>query len=725
MSSLLDRRDLDRDDAPEEGGFDIHDVRVLFVDDDGAFGDLVATYLEDEHDFTVRVETAAEDALEALEDDSRISCVVSDYEMPGADGLDLLEAVKAHSPALPFVMFAGQGSERVASEAIQLGADDYLEKDTGDARYDLLANRIESCVTIARQQRKLTDLYAAIEDAGHAMLVTGRDGTITYANPTMEAVTGYRFEEMLGQSPALFKSDEHGEEFYGELWSTILDGEIWHGEVTNERKDGSQYVIDQTISPITDAAGAITGFVAINRDITDRKERERELAFFEQAIEQVGTGIAAYDEEGIVQYANEAYAEMLGTTPDSLEGSHTTNVNPGFDTDRFQAYWDSFEDGETRRREAVHRRFDRNEEFPVDVTSTHVAHDDREYHVGTIQDITERKRRERKLRLFRQAVEHAGHAVVITDTDGTIEYVNPAFEEETGYDAEAAIGETPAILKSGEHSQEFYGELWSTILAGRVWHGEIVNRRSDGSTYHVDQTIAPITDEEEISGFVAVNRDISELKAYERELEAQNDRLERFGRTVAHDLRNPLHVMDGYLDIARDADDPETAHREIQEAVDRMGELIDELLALAEHGQTVVDPEPISLEDVALRAWGHVDTESLTLEVDGSATILGDDSYVVQLFENLGRNAREHAGPEATVRVGVLEDGFYVEDDGPGIPEGKREAVLESGYTTSKSGTGFGLAIVNQIARSHGWDVSITEGTEGGARFEFRGLEFV
>ena len=325
--------------------------------------------------------------------------------------------------------------------------------------------------------------------------------------------------------------------------------------------------------------------------------------------------------------------------------------------------------------------------------------------------------------VFREAVEEAGHAVLVTDTDGVIEYVNPAFEELTGYTAEEAIGQTPAMLKSGEHDGEFYADLWKTILDGDVWEGELVNERKNGERYVIDQTIAPLTKNGDITRFVAINHDITDLKEQRRELERQNERLETFGRTVAHDLRNPLNVMEMQLDLARQAEDPKEAHARIQRAIDRMCELIDELLALAKQGKTVLDPEPASLETVARDAWKTVDTRAMRLEVEDDPSYLMDESRVRELFANLFRNAREHAGVDASARVGTLPDGFYVEDDGPGIPPDERDDVLKSGVTTSEEGTGFGLAIVCQIADAHDWGVKIAEGSQGGARFEFHGAK--
>jgi PAS domain S-box-containing protein len=456
-------------------------------------------------------------------------------------------------------------------------------------------------------------------------------------------------------------------------------------------------------------------------DVSSRHARQ--FRFLEEAVEGMGVGIAVYPRDGRVVYANPYFADLLGTSVSDLEGRHVAELNPEFDRERFEAYWESFDLGETRRREVTHRSLDDGSEIPVETVTTHVRVGGVDYHVGTIQDISDRRRRERQLRKFKQAVEHAGHAVVVTEPDGTIEYVNPAFESVSGYSREEAVGKRPSIVKSGEHGDAFYADLWGTVLGGDVWQGEIVNERKDGSTYTIEQTIAPIYDGDSIERFVAVNNDITELKSYEAELERQNERLEAFARTVAHDLRNPLNVIDGHLDLARAADDDDHHLEAIERSVDRMQTLIEELLSLAEMGQAVLEPTPSSLEEMAATAWRHVETSEATLELGEDCVVSVDECRTLELLENLFRNAVEHGGDDVTVRVGRREDGFYVADDGPGIPPDRRGDVLESGYTTSEDGTGFGLAIVKQIADVHGWTVVVSESESGGARFEFSEVE--
>ena len=705
-------------EAPRE------EIHVLLVASESEWRDTLTKTLTQNHGLTVTEVSSATAALDSLDSTRRFECLVAEYDLAEMNGIELLATVKADDGSLPFVLCLDGQSDGIVERALRIGADDVVQR-PADRTLQLLANRIENCVAAVRHESSLQTLQQAVENAGHAMLITERDGTITYANPAMANVSGYDVEELRGQTPALLKSGAHDDAFYDDLWETVLDGEVWQGEVINEDKSGDRYVIDQTISPIADASGHITGFVAINREVSRRKQRERNLAFFQQAVEQIGTGMAAYDESGTIQYANPAYAEMLGATPEALNGMHVATLNPEFNSSKFEGYWTSFGDGETRKRETAHRRLDDDTEFPVETVTTRLTIDGEKYHVGTIRDISDRKYRERELRLFRNAVEHAGHAVLITDDEGVITYTNPAFEDISGYTREEASGKTPAIVQSGDHDEGFYEEMWETITDGDVWEGEIVDERKDGDRYHIEQTIAPLKNETgEITHFVGIANDITEMKEYEKELERQNERLENFGRTVAHDLRNPLNVLRMRLEEARSEDDPKQAHDQIADAIDRMETLIDELLMLAKQGQTVLDPEPASLGDVARDAWRHVDTAAMCLSLVDEPTILMDDSRVVEVCENLFRNAREHAGPDATIRIGALEDGFYVADDGPGIPEQDRDRVLESGFTTSKEGTGFGLSIVSQIAEAHDWEVGVSDSDAGGAQFEFRNVTF-
>lgn len=213
-----------------------------------------------------------------------------------------------------------------------------------------------------------------------------------------------------------------------------------------------------------------------------------------------------------------------------------------------------------------------------------------------------------------------------------------------------------------------------------------------------------------------------QLEQQNEQLKRQNEQLEEFTSVVSHDLRNPLNILSIYLNRAEETGDP-ADFEQCFTAVDRMNDLITNLLELAEVGEQVSNLEPVELESLTREAWESVATADATLTVDADRTVLASANRVQQLFENLFRNAAEHGGDEVEVTVGDLGDGFYVADDGPGISEENREQVFDQGFSTTEEGTGFGLNITKKIADAHGWRVSVAESRDGGVRFEFTGVE--
>jgi len=244
------------------------------------------------------------------------------------------------------------------------------------------------------------------------------------------------------------------------------------------------------------------------------------------------------------------------------------------------------------------------------------------------------------------------------------------------------------------------------------------------------------------SGELVMFRDVTERKRREKVRKRKNERLEQFAGIVSHDLRNPLNVATARLDLARRETDAEIEHLgDVDESLQRMESIIDETLTLARHGQTVADPEPVDLASLAERSWAGVDTAERSPVIDDSRRIEADPERLRRVFENLFRNAVEHGSttprshaPEdalehgsdgITVRVGTLPEGFYVEDDGPGIDPSIRDELFDPGVTTAPDGTGVGLTIVSDVLAAHGWEIAATDGADGGARFEITGVEFV
>jgi signal transduction histidine kinase len=198
------------------------------------------------------------------------------------------------------------------------------------------------------------------------------------------------------------------------------------------------------------------------------------------------------------------------------------------------------------------------------------------------------------------------------------------------------------------------------------------------------------------------------------------ERLERFASVVSHDLRNPLTVAQGNIELERQQRGDSEQLAAAGHALERMGELISDVLAIARQGQEIEELTSVSLASIVSECWDSIDAPDSQLRVAGDCTFKAEPQRLTQLFENLFRNAFEHGGSDVTVTVGPLEDadGFYIEDTGPGVSEEVRSEIFDSGYTTGDEGLGLGLSIVDGVVNAHGWAIAVTDSESGGARFE-------
>ena len=358
---------------------------------------------------------------------------------------------------------------------------------------------------------------------------------------------------------------------------------------------------------------------------------------------------------------------------------------------------------------------------------------------------TLRTERDRLLALFTNVPDPA-IAYDYVDGDPIVRQVNDAFEETFGYDAETVTGESidDYIVPAGSGPEA--DDLNERLQRGENVRREVARTTADGTRHFILHVIPIRLDAENAAGY-AIYTDVTDRREREETLRRQNERLDEFASIVSHDLRNPLSVAEGYVDLARETGDMDHLDR-AADAIGRMDELVEDLLSLARQGRSVGETESVSLADIAREAWEGVDTDGATLTVDSDTTLEANRTRLRELFENVFRNSVEHGStssraepddsvehgdspPDAplSVRVGVaalreddgtVVDGFYVEDDGRGLPEDDIDRVFESGFTTEESGTGLGLAISERIAEAHGWTVAACPAESGGARFEFR-----
>ena len=235
---------------------------------------------------------------------------------------------------------------------------------------------------------------------------------------------------------------------------------------------------------------------------------------------------------------------------------------------------------------------------------------------------------------------------------------------------------------------------------------------------------SPLTKYGETYGWVVLAQDVTVPERQRRELEQQNTQLDGFAKVVSHDLRNPLAVVGGYTELAEQTGE-EQHFETVRAAVSRMDTFLEELLLLSQEGKIVKSFSPVSLATLGKAVSKETGDDRLAVEITTNTVVMADENRLHQVLDNLFRNSRDHNDGDVVVRIGELTDGFYIEDNGPGVPVDIRTNVFEAGFSTRSDGSGFGLAIIRDIIDAHGWAISVTEGTMGGARFEITGVDFV
>lgn len=721
-------------------------IHVLYVDTDLAEPSGRMLERADER-FEVLVETTPQDGMERLHSEARtIDCVVSDYDMPGMDGIELLESVREEYPDLPFVLFTGAGSEEVASEAFAAGATDYFRKHASDEQFEVLAHRIENVVERWRAQ---TDYRRIFEEATDGILVHDPEtGEILDANSTFCEMLGYDREALCSMSVGDFSVDEEGytEERAEKLIAKAHEEGPQVFEWLNETESGEELPVEVHLKRTTLSGRDCV--LAIVRDLSERKERQRELqqerAFIESLFDAVPDTLYALDTSGSLLRWNRSARNVSGYTDVELASMSAADFFEGEDLERIVAAMQRVMTERRTEKEQVDFVTKDGTKIPYEFVGAPLTDEEGELRgvVGAGRDVSRREERKQELERYETILDTIGDAVFELDGHGFFVEVNDYLADILGYEVDDLIGEHFSVVVAEddlETARKAYEDLLETDTDFVTYEITAVTADGEGIPCEVRAGLAPAESTDGPPGTVGVVRDVSERKSRERQLERQNERLEEFASIVSHDLKNPLGVLGGRIQLAKE--ECENEHLDIAaDTLDRMEDLIDRTLTLARKGRTVGETYATDISTVAEKSWRSAGAPEATLEIDDPPTVEADPDRLRHLFENLFGNAVEHAvaSPggavdeaadssdrlsDLTVTVGATEEGFYVADDGRGIPEDEREMVLDAGFTTSDDGTGIGLAIVRQIAEAHGWMVAVTESADGGTRFEFSGVE--
>jgi|GEM_PF-179387 PAS domain S-box-containing protein len=488
-------------------------------------------------------------------------------------------------------------------------------------------------------------------------------------------------------------------------------------------------VLETTVELLARIVGYEISRTQAEQAVQQRERRYRSL------FEGSRDALLLLDRDGFVE-CNDAALELFGVDQrEQLVELEPIDVLPSTQPDGTHSATalaehvdTAFSSGETRFEWQFRRP--EGDSFRAEVKLSRIGLEDDDLLHAHIRNISERKERQRNLRLFRKAVEQAGHSVQITDNNGAIQYVNPAFESQTGYSREEAIGRTPGILKSGKQSESFYAELWETILSGEIWEADIINRRKSGELYQVRQEIAPIETDGEISHFVAIQSDVTTRRLREQQLDVLN-------RVLRHNIRNGMNVILGRASFLTDgAESKSTAtHAEVIEtkanALASVGDKVSAVRSLLDEGY----PEDSMLDAGLLVSTVAEDYREQypeatihTQTAAADATITADERLDVALGELIENAVVHNDQPEPTVTVTVdpatQSDGQWVDivvaDDGPGIPSHEQVMIESERETQLEHGSGLALWIVYWTASLFGGEIMIEDRSPRGARVTLR-----
>jgi len=460
-------------------------------------------------------------------------------------------------------------------------------------------------------------------------------------------------------------------------------------------------------------------------------EEQYGAEWYRTLVEEVNDLATVVDTDGTITYVSPAVTRILGYEPDELVGHEGYEFVHPDDRERNARAVETVLSNPSES-ETVEVRFRHADGSWCWIEATMRNRLDDDVIDGILlssRDITERKEYEVEARGLAEEYEallnNVDDAIFLVDVEErddsvTFEFerLSPSYERQTGITTEEVRGRTPRDVFGEEQGAGLEANYHRCVNAGEpISYQEELWVREDAWIW--ETKIAPVVNGDEITRLVGITRNVTERVERERQLRRQNERLDEFASVISHDLRNPLNVAQGRATLL--AQQVESEHLDpLLRAHDRMEAIVEDTLTLARQGETIRETEPVSLTDLAGKCWATVDADDATIEIVDGTTVEGDPDRLRHVFENLFRNAVEHGGPDVTVRVGShSEQGIYVEDDGPGIPADEREEVFEPGYSSARDGTGFGLSIVKRIVQAHGWELSLTDGTAGGARFEF------
>ncbi len=513
------------------------------------------------------------------------------------------------------------------------------------------------------------------------------------------------------------------------------------------------------INVLEELAVELSYHISLLRRQEKQKLIEKRLREDEKRLNAITTSVRAsiimLDENGVTTFWNPGAEKMFGYKSSEIIGRKLSDhIIPGrFHEGHLNGMLklkNSAPDTYIGRKIETVAMKKNGKEFPVEISVSSLRSGDKWNVIGVVRDITSLKKTEEEGARLATAVEQAGEAILTTDAEGLITYVNPSFEKITGYSSSEVIGMNPRILKSGKHSKSFYRNLWRTIKSGKIWMGQFINVAKDGALFEEESTISPIiSNTGEIKGYVAVKRDVTEMKRIEREMR-RNQKLTSIGTLaggIAHDFNNVLMPIMGYTELIKkelSKDSPAIDHiEEIIKAGKRAKDLVRQVLTFSHRSEQSFQPvelAPIVKEALKLLRASILSNITLEENIDSEpGVVLGDPTQIHQVIINLCANAayamKDCGG---VLKIGLeqvvlnkapleLSDTMTnqfmmltVSDNGEGMYESTIEQIFDPFYSTKPDGegSGMGLSVLHGIVKNHGGFIEVDSEPEKGSTFK-------
>ncbi|MEF8894560.1 PAS domain S-box protein [Halodesulfurarchaeum sp.] len=560
-----------------------------------------------------------------------------------------------------------------------------------------------------------------------------KDGDLIFWNEAASGLFGYTESEAMGSSlKDLFCLNDRDREKINNLLEKSLPGEqvkAPSGSITITATTGSgpSVPIELAVTE-TDSEALLCVAHPIGEVVNENSYPEAvDNSVFRRAIEGASDLIAAADQNGRLLFANKRYREFHGIEK-PVPGQSISNVLPLETHTELKPYFDRVLDGEMVYFEMDRIGADGNKHtFDVRLYPLESATENIHGAVTTMRETTELKERGTSLResweTYRDLVDGVPHPLLVHHIDGEIVEANEAVCLFLGYSENELLEKNVKDILVSDHADRYIKRAESVTSDRQFFEARLKTAEGTVAPFEVASTTIEYFGNEAI---LSIARDLSEYKAYKRELEETNARLEEFAAVVSEDLRNPLTVAQGWADIAQEKTGVESLDR-VTESLDRMDDVINYTLTLAREGEGLGDLSEINLSKLVTQCWHSVDTNGATLENNAELTIRGDLGRVGHLIETLFQNFETISNGDLGIKIGDLDyrDGFYITTSGPEFPAITQRGPKQSAHIGGADKSECDLTVIRRIAQAHGWRLQLDSREEGGMTFEFSNVDVV